>query len=142
MFGICFQHSSQPVRLDQWSYLVSGFPEISKTWKYDSDNPDLNPTKSKLINTADELPKTPTLVVFSPQDGYEIKAEQLLYTFKHPKHAIYFFGPDNKHLTTDQLGNRTDYKSVYIPMPKNEVFYSFQAAAMILYDRSMKQWQS
>lgn len=74
-------------------------------------------------------------VLIQPQNGRHVVGTEPLADFQHPEKVVYVFGPDMGHL---QPGGVYDHK-VYIPQLVSHVtLWSHQAAAIILYDRMLK----
>jgi hypothetical protein len=137
------------VRLDgdlssqnQWDYLLSTFGVPSENvWLRGAGFEDINyngPYTQTHVTTADLDPNIP-LVVIQPKEGRYIKGIIPLTTFVHPANAIYVFGANNANLNDeDDLGGRVPDYLVYIPTEGRFELYSWSAAAIVLWDRTVK----
>lgn len=129
---ICFFYTSDEFCQNQWDYILNAFePEkvyiIGGRW----NSRVLDHYDAEVIVNADELPVDSPLVVFSPELGNRLPGTESLVNFTHPANPVYLFGPDDKHLDQDILGEREPDHLVYIPTAE---MYSFMAAAMVDYD--------
>lgn len=137
MAGVCFKREPKNWMQDQWSFTFSNFG-IVNIWERDflaGDSEIYQKTIS--INTAEELPDKP-LVVLAPKDGRFFKGTISLVDFEHPEEAIYLFGGSHSVLTEEEMGNRKPDYTVYIPTVRYEL-YAFSTANITLYDRLVKR---
>ena len=70
-----------------------------------------------------------------PAEGQKYNPKSL-FDYIHPKEAIYAFGPDDTIRSWINDFDQADY--IYIPTPGATELYSFITAAMVLYDREVK----
>jgi len=63
-----------------------------------------------------------------------------LQSFKHPQNAVYVFGTDTGMKMAAEIRNLKDkhYKCITILAPVNNVFWTEQAIAIVLYDKYIK----
>lgn len=118
--GLCFHHDPKLVGL--WDQLIRAY-EISEV--YEIGGPGdvwAGPT---------EVPDLPR-VVFTPRDAVYMPGDTPLDQFVHSD-VLYVFGSDYEH---NPLIQAIDY--VYIPIRVGFTLWSVQAAAMVLYDRSVR----
>jgi len=74
------------------------------------------------------------IVLFSPKDA-RVPGEISLADFKHPEQAIYCFGSDKATLSDwTHPGQR-----VYIPTIRTATLYANHAAAIVFYDKMLKE---
>lgn len=143
MWGVCFEFTPVEQFRRAWSYLVQEnsipnawerMPENAADW----DKMDYG-WENWYCSTdwANEI--SDPIIVVSPLDANHLPGETSLFEFAHPADCVYWFGSDKKDLWPVHLEGR-DYSSIYIPDSGH--MYSFSAAAMIIYDRRLKQWQS
>ena len=136
MTAICFHFDPNLMVREYWSYVFSNFG-ISKVYEVGRpDDIDSNYYDPVVIDSLADLPGNKTLVIAAHQNAKYIQGTVPLPEFEHPASPIYIFGGDNGNLYPELLGNR-NYKAVYIPGDKIEM-YSFQAAAIFMYDRMVK----
>lgn len=137
MTSICFHFDPNLMVREYWSYVFENFG-VSKVYEVgrpaDIDSNYYSPT---VIDSLAELPKNKTLVIAAHANAKYIQGVEALPAFEHPANPIYIFGSDNGNLYPELLGNR-NYKAVYIPGSKIEM-WSFQAAAIFMYDRMVKR---
>jgi hypothetical protein len=138
VIGLCFRYDRRRPLRELWEWNISSFG-VDKVWERGRP-PDFqshHPVTS--IQTADELPRDPPLVVFQPPEGRHVQGAISLYSFEHPEDAIYFFGTDDENMTLEaDLGSRRDFQAVYIPTVKYELFGAI-AGAIALFDRASKR---
>jgi len=76
-------------------------------------------------------------VLVQPKKGKWVQGDTALPDFSHPANVVYCFGPDDGHLPPEEEGEY-DHK-IYIPQVYEHVtLWSHQAAAIVLYDRAVK----
>lgn len=136
-WGVCLEYTAVEQFRRAWSYLVQEC-EIPNAWERDTEEGmDYSNWDNWRFDT-DVLDLPDPIIVLSPKDGSKIQGEKSLYEFIHPENAVYFFGSDTRNLHDDHLKGR-EYQTVYIPHTGH--IYSFEAAAMVVYDRKLKQWR-
>jgi hypothetical protein len=138
VLGVCFGFDGYAYSRNEWAYLLDNFG-VTYVWEHGINAEWVEGyPKSTIIESAMELPAC-DLVVLAPPDGREVRGENLLYDFEHPKgDTIYIAGQNNVCFDPAFLSGR-DYQSVYIPSDKHE-FFALTAVANALYDRRAKQW--
>lgn len=63
------------------------------------------------------------LVLLAPQSSRNFTPTAALPDFIHPEDGVYVFGPNNQHLTDEDVGGREPDHVVYIPTDtKDEMF--------------------
>lgn len=88
------------------------------------------------LRRSEEKPEM-TKVLVQPAAGRWVQGDIPLPEFDHPEDAVYIFGPEDGHLPPEEEGEY-DCK-VYIPQSRSHVtLYAHQAAAIVLYDRLVK----
>lgn len=141
MLFVCFTHDPEENSQMQWDYILLNF-KPDKLYIITNEKLEFNHrsprSKAIQIKNIKELPKDTPLVVLAPQFAEHIKGETSLVDFKHPKDAIYFFGPDVGHLTKEYFSDRKPDHLVYIPVDTDDQMFSFMAAAVVLWDRRIK----
>lgn len=135
MRGLVIHGSGDEDYWNQWSYLLQHSapdevyiygPGVVPSFKIVRD--------ATRIASLDELPAGPATVLA------DSAAPGSLMAFAHPVDAYYVFGPD--HLNEDWAGFAFDH-SVYIPpVDSINLLFSYEAAAMIGYDRGLKEYQA
>lgn len=133
--GVCFKGERRAFFQDQWSFVFSNFG-IKDIWELKTPNAEKIYQPTIKIESAEELPARP-LVVMAPPDGRYIKGTESLIDFVHPDDAIYLFGGSYDNLSNQELGDRKPDHLVYIPFEEYEC-YAFTAAYVTLWDRKMK----
>ncbi len=89
------------------------------------------------IETCEELPYFP-LVLMQPPDARYVRGHTNLIEFTHPENAIYIFGGNNAYFSFEEdMGIRKPNHVIYIPVQHE--MYSWTAAAVVLYDRMLKE---
>jgi hypothetical protein len=83
-----------------------------------------------------------TTVLLAPQNGARFQGDESLADFSHPTDATYIFGSNHRHLTDAEMGGLSPTHKVFIPTESHHEMHSFVAAAITLYDRSVKSGQS
>jgi hypothetical protein len=137
MVGICFQYDVKDLLRNYWLLTIRAFGV--QAYERNIAEDEIITDGIIGIKTINDLPPDIPLVVVSPKNGEYIKGEIALPDFKHPAMVIYYFGPDNVHLSKEELGERT-YQTVYIPIAETgENLWSSQAGSIVLYDRFLKQ---
>lgn len=118
---------------EYWSYVAAQFSvevfEVGRPLDIESN---YKPTS---ISSYSDLPNKP-LVICAHKNAKYIKGTISLKKFKHPDSAIYVFGSDKGNLYPEMFSEHS-WESVYIPPSKIEM-YSFQAGAIVMYDRWIK----
>lgn len=136
-WGLCLEYPVIEQFRRAWSYLHQE-NEVPNTWE--RDTPEGMDYKWKGWHCVQDLSTVPDpLIVLTAIDGSKLKGKTSLYEFVHPENAVYYFGSDKRDLHHYHLEGR-DYQTVYIP--DGGFMFSFEAAAMVIYDRRFKQWQS
>ena len=123
----------------QWDYILSSFPpdELIILGNV-NDAPSTNVFSKMGATYADSLNgQKGTLVVLSPSHGQYVKGDESLVDFEHPDDAIYYFGDDRSALGLERIGRPPDHK-VFIPTASKDDLFSWQAYAMVAWDRVMK----
>jgi len=134
--AVCIVNLNDEYTQGHWNQILDNFKPDQVYVLGDKPWIHLTMTHAIHIKSTDDLPNIP-IVAMAPRLAREIKGEISLATFKHPKEAVYLFGPDRHQLSAPLLGDRTiDYK-VFIP-PDYRDLYSWMAAAITLYDLEVK----
>lgn len=127
---------------DQWDYLLDSFrPDALYVIGDEADAPGTNvfaALNATYISDCSELPTDPTFVVFAPENGRFIQGNESIESFIHPTDVIYFFGHDTNWVDSDTLGGETPDHLVFIPTDSDSELWSWQAAAICLWDRRVK----
>lgn len=141
-WGVCIEFSAVEQFRRTWSYLAQEnkipytyerMPENLADW----DKMDYGWENWHCVTDLSSVPDP--IVVLSPADASHLPGEISLYEYEHPENVTYFFGSDTRDLWEYHLEDR-DYTTLYIPF--GGYMYSFSAAAMVIYDRRLKEWQS
>ncbi len=124
---------------NQWDYILSNFSVDVIYVIGDSEQaPGSNVfAKAIYISTADDLPAS-TLVVVTARNARYVQGDEDLASFSHPSDLIYMFGPDRENLSEVELGRRVPDHKVYIETDTHDDMYSWQAYAVVMWDRRMK----
>ena len=133
MFSVCYRYDRHSWLQNQWEFVLSHF-DVPLSWIRRAPDDFNSYHKSERIETANDLPRSP-LVVLAHPEGRVYKGTVALDQFEHPHNAIYFFGGDDE--INNDLGKRKPDHLVYIPATHYEM-YSYVAAAITLYDRLVK----
>ena len=144
MLGVCFRSEHRGWMQEQWSWVFSNFG-VTEIWERGAKHEGLRGKDGSIYQTtlpvesASELPVERPLIVIAPPDAKYIKGTINLMQFDHPENPIYLFGGSQDVLSDESdMGGRTDYTAVYIPLVKHEC-YSHSAAYMVLWDRYVKR---
>lgn len=135
MRGLVIHNGGDEDYWNQWSYLLQhstpdevyiyGAGEVP-AFKVIRDAP--------IITSLDELPAGPAVVLA------DSSAPGSLMAYAHPADCYYVFGPDHKN--ADWLGF-TFSDSFYIPpVDSINLLFSYEAAAIVGYDRGLKEYQA
>lgn len=141
MVSVCFTHEPDEHSQMQWDYILLNFkPEnlyiiSNEELEFNQRSPR---SKATQIRNVSELPKDVPLVVLAPHSAEYLKGETSLLDFKHPENVIYFFGPDNENITKEYFKSRKPDHLVYIPVDTIDQMFSFMTAAVVLWDRRLK----
>lgn len=141
MLGVCFVPPSSDHDVNHWSYVLTHFvPDAVYLWQDVKKLSSAYPlyVRSTHIHTAEELPSSSPLVLLAPKNGRYVQGQVSLHDFEHPLNAIYLFGSDHHHMSSDFLGARAPEHTVYIPTDAHAEMYSHVAAAITLFDRKRK----
>lgn len=134
-WGVCLDYDPRDPYRNAWGYLVqeAGIPNA---WERRTPDTAKHAWKGWHFNAAlSDIPQDLPLVVLAPSDGTHMQGEHSLYTFEHPKNVIYYFGSDKADMRLRDFNGR-GHTSVFIP--DCSMMFSFQAAAMVIYDRRAK----
>lgn len=134
MLGICFSSPQDLMQREYWSYVFEQF-NVDNVWERGRSSDVNSNYKLETIEEYSELPNVP-LIILAHKNAKYIRGEVSLLDFKHPENCIYVFGSDNGNIYPEEFGGR-DLTPVYIP-PSNIEMYSFQAAAIVMYDRMVE----
>jgi len=125
--------------LDLWAATLAGFPvdEVYLVGEAPAEAEKLKPFRgAKVVADAKGIPGD--LIVFSPLRGEKLPGLVPLGAMTHPENATYFFGSDNRHLTSETVG--TDPKKlVGIECEGFDHLFAHVAAAIVLHDRLVKR---
>ena len=123
----------------QWDYILSSFPpDRLIVFGNPDDAPSTNVFSRLEATYAESLNgQGDTLVVMAPDNGQYVQGDESLVDFVHPEDAIYYFGGDKSHLGLKQIGRPPDHR-VFIPTASKDDLFSWQAYAMVAWDRMMK----
>ncbi len=124
----------------QWDYILSSFPpdKLLVVESNPDDAPSTNVFSRLEAKYLDSLRGTSgTLVVLASTNGSYVKGVESLAEFVHPDEVIYYFGGDKSFLGLEQIGRPPDHK-VFIPTASKDDLFSWQAYAMVAWDRVMK----
>ena len=119
-FAISFYHDSRFI--DFWDSLIRGY-SISNIYEINGPG-----DVWRSVNSIPDIPR----VIFSPVDAKYMPGETKLEDFQHGD-FLYVFGSDEFH---NPYIDAIDY--IYIPIRSGVSLWSVQAAAIVLYDRSVK----
>ena len=141
MVSICFINDPDENSQMQWDYILLNF-RPDNLYIISEENLEFNRksprSKSTVIKSVKDLPKNVPLVVLAPKISEHLQGETSLLEFKHPKDAIYFFGSDNGQLSKEDFKSRKPEHLVYVPVDTDDQMFSFMAAAVVLWDRRVK----
>lgn len=84
--------------------------------------------------TAADLPNDP-LVLVVPLSARNFVPDVCLTDFTHPPDAVYLFGPNNEHITEDDMGGRKPDYVVYIPTDTEDEMFNYIACMVTLWSR-------
>lgn len=112
-------HAIERHSTNQWAHLVSHWKEV------------------EVVSYAD-IPEGVSIVLLAPDVGHAVSGNENLKEFEHPADVCYVFGPDHTHFQMDMLSREPDHK-VFIPLDGYREMYGWVAAAIVLYDRSLKR---
>lgn len=139
-WGFCLEYTPVEPFRRTWGYLVQEC-NIPNAWERDTGDGEKYACwqppwhfDAKL----DDLPEECELIVLTPEDGSKLQGRESLVYFEHPENVVYYFGSDKKDLHLYHLEGKK-FRSVYIP--NCGFMHSHTAAAMVVYDRMMKQWR-
>lgn len=136
MVGLSIKLSGSSIEVSQWRDLCISFGiSFDNVWLRGNEV-DGNQWFFNIINKVDEIPEGPEIVIVQPMDAREVRGEQNLITFVHPKEAIYVFGANSKYMSCKEFGDRVPEHKVFIPVGRE--LYSWNAGAIVLYDRISK----
>lgn len=134
MVDICFSYSNDMMQREYWSYVCAQFG-IDKVYEINRPENIQSNYKPIAINNYSELPNK-KLVIAAHKNAKYLQGNYSLIDYVHPKDCIYIFGSDASNLYPEQFKGY-NWDSIYIPPSKIEM-YSFQAGAIIMYDRITK----
>lgn len=86
------------------------------------------------VATAADLPDDP-LVLVVPQSARNFTPTVSLLDFTHPADAVYLFGPNNEHLTDDDMGGRSPDHIIYIPTDTTDEMFNYVACMVTMWHR-------
>lgn len=86
------------------------------------------------IKTFDDLPAG-EIVVLAPDTSRNFVPTVDLPDFKHPENAIYIFGPNNQHLSSEDVGDRPADHVVRIPTDTKDEMFSYVAYIITAWHR-------
>lgn len=135
MRGLVIYNGGDEDYWNQWSYLLQ-HSEPDEVYIFGAGEvPAFKIVRdAQIIASLDELPAGPGVVLV------DSAATDSLMDFVHPADAYYCFGPD--HINADWLGF-TFTDSFYIPpVDSINLLFSYEAAAMVGYDRGLKEYQA
>ena len=124
----------------QWDYILSSFPpdKLIVVKSNPDDAPSTNVFSRLEAEYRNSLKGTlDTLVVMASDNGSYVKGDESLAEFEHPDDAIYYFGGDKSRLGFEEIGRSPNHK-VFIPTASKDDLFSWQAYAMVAWDRVMK----
>ena len=136
-WSVCFQYDARNHFRQAWGYLVQEC-RIPISWERDTPEEERHPQHNwtQFLDTMDQLQGP--LIVFNDEHAPYLPGTVSLYEFEHPENAVYFLGSDRSN-QNPKMFEGIDYTSVFIP--DAGPLYSFQAAAMVIYDRKFKEWK-
>lgn len=119
---------------NQWDYVLSNI-KVDKIYmggSYQGTNNVLRDAPH--ITTFDDLPNDP-IVLLSPESSQNFKPNISILEFEHPESAIYVFGPNNEHLTDEDVGNRKIDYIVNIPTDTKDEMFNYSAYLITMWNR-------
>lgn len=87
-----------------------------------------------VVATAADLPSDP-LVLVVPLSARNFTPTISLVDFTHPADAVYMFGPNNEHLTDENLGGRVPDYIIHIPTDTKDEMFNYTACLVTLWNR-------
>lgn len=113
---------------DMWGYLVRANGLIGRAYcigqSYDS--------RIVHVPSVAELPPLPIVLASLGPAAVSLK------TFQHPAECVYLFGASNRILKETDLAGRDVAHRIFIPSVDGTELFAAQAAAVVLWDREMK----
>ncbi len=139
MFTVALPLPNNGTYQTQWDYILSSFPPDKLIVFGDAvDAPSTNVFSRLDATYADSLNgQRGTLVVLAPDNGQYVQGDESLVDFVHPDDAIYYFGSDKSPLGPKEVGRPPDHR-VFIPTASKDDLFSWQAYAMVAWDRLVK----
>lgn len=136
MRGLVIHGSGSEDYWNQWSYLLQHSTPDELFVVGPGDIPSFKVVRDATrIATLAELPAGPSVVLASSGDaGVDVMG------FVHPADAYYVFGAD--HVTNDWGGFGFDHQVFIPPVDSINMLFSYEACAMIGYDRALKEYQA
>lgn len=119
---------------NSWDYVLSNFKsdEVWVMGSYACTNNILR--DAPRASTFEDLPKG-EIVLLSPSTSRNFTPTIDLPEFLHPENAIYVFGPDNLHLTNEDVGKRQIDHIVRIPTDTKDEMFGYAAYVAVMWDR-------
>lgn len=133
-WGVCLEFTPVEPFRRTWGYLIQEC-EVPNAWERNTHERSHYNWDGWHFNV--DMKDVPDpLVVLTPIDGSKLKGTISLWDYVHPENAVYYFGSDKADLRHENIG-REKYDKVYIP--DCGFMHSFTAAAMVIYDRKIKE---
>lgn len=135
MWRVSFEFDSRDQFRQAWGYLLQEC-SVPEGWERNTPEEMRHPQWkwTNFLDSMDQLPDP--LIFFNSACSPKVPGVISLYDFEHPEDATYIFGSDRAN-TYPKLFEGREYQSIFIP--DTGPYYSFQAAAVVIYDRKFKQ---
>lgn len=144
MIAVCIPYSGSENDQKNFDYILSNF-SVDKIYVYAEEGQELPGTnvmgKGDKITSYSDLPQDIPHILLAPFNGRYIQGKEALYTFKHPKEAVYIVGNNSHFITLEDFGKSPEHL-VYIPTDTNDEMFNWSALGVTLYDRRLKEWQT
>lgn len=135
MRGLVIHGAGDPEYFNQWSYLLQhSTPDELYIYGPGPLPPNKILRDATLIDALADLPAGPAVVLA------DSAATDSLMDYVHPADAYYVFGPD--HTNEDWQGHAFDASFYIPPVDSINLLFSYEAAAMVGYDRGLKEYQA
>jgi len=119
---------------NEWDYVLSNFQcdSVYVAGEYACTNNILR--DAPRVETFDDLPAG-EIVLLAPDSSRNFVPTVDLPDFTHPENAIYVFGPNNLHLSDEDIGSRPPDHVVRIPTDTKDEMFAHAAYVAVMWDR-------
>lgn len=121
---------------NEWDYALSNLsPDELHLIGINGFEPTNNAMRDKpLLANCDGLPDAP-IVIVAPLSSRNFPPTKSLLDFTHPDDAIYLFGPNNQHVTEEDLAGRKPQHIIHIPTDTKDEMFNYMAYLITAWHR-------